>query len=118
MTNLKPAVLEALSALPACAAESFAREELFLPILVVSEESGSVLSQADGCPYLEECLLQLDVYAATRQEADSLAAQADEALTALGLRRIQQQDLYDQEAYAFQKSLRYRAVIHGDTLYQ
>ena len=76
------------------------------------------MAQADGEAYLEECLMAVDVYAATLEEAETLACRADAALDALGLRRTDTHDAYDEGAYAWRKSLRYRAVIPGDTLYQ
>ena len=118
MTDLKPALLTALSALPACAAVSFAREEIPLPVIVIADESGGVLAQADGTPVLEEYLFAVNVYAASPEAAESLAIQADAALTALGLRCTQRQGLYDEEAYAWRKYLRYRAVLKGDAIYQ
>ena len=68
MTDLKPALLDALKDVPAACATAFARQ--------------------------------------------------DAALTALGLRRVFAQDLYDDIAYAWRKSMRYRCVMQGDRLYQ
>ena len=118
MIDLKPAMLSALSALPACTAAAFAREEMPLPAITVSQEGGGVTARADGEAYLEECLMAVDVYAATPEEAEILAARADAALAALGLSRTETRDEYDETAYAWRKSQRFRAVIHGDTLYQ
>ena len=118
MKNLKNEMLLALSALPACTAEAFAREELPLPIIVIGEESGRVLAQADGEPYLEEYVMAVDVYAFSRAELDALAIQVDQALSALGFFRIYQQDRYEEDAFALRKALRYRGVIGGDRIYQ
>ena len=118
MIDLKPAMLNALSALPACTAAAFAREEASLPVITVSQEGGEVTARADGEAYLEEYTMAVDVYAAAPEEAEALAIRADAALSALGLRRADTRDEYDEGAYAWRKTLRYRAVIHGDTLYQ
>ena len=118
MTDWKPTLLSALSNLPACAAPSFAREEIPLPVIVVADESGGVLAQADGAPLLEEYLFAVNVYGRSPRETEDLAEGADAALTALGLRCVQRQDLYDEEAYAWRKYLRYRAVLKGDLIYQ
>ena len=118
MIDLKPTLLGALSALPACTASAFAREEMPLPIITVSDESGGVAAQVDGNAYLEEYLFAVNVYAADPEALSALASQADGALSALGLRRVFQQDLYDERAYAWRKYLRYRALLQGDTIYQ
>ncbi|MBR1585724.1 MAG: hypothetical protein IJ662_09310 [Clostridia bacterium] len=118
MNDLKPAVLSALSSLPACAVLSFAREEQPLPIITVNDESVSVYAQADGLPYLEEHVLSLRVYAAAQQEVEALAQAADAAMTALGLRLTLTQDAFDETAYAWCRQLRYRCLTHQDSIYQ
>ena len=118
MTDLKAAVLSSLAHVPACTALSFAREEPPLPIITVAEESASVAAQADAMPYLTEHVLRIDVYAATQAETETLFHQADEALTALGLKLTQAQDLYDDPAYAWRKSARYRCLEAGGIIYQ
>ncbi len=118
MIDLKPAMLSALSALPACTALAFAREDPSLPIIVIGDESGRVAAQADGEPYLEEYTAAVNVYAADASTLESLTRQADAALTALGLRRVHQQDFFDDTAWACRKYLRYRALLQGGTIYQ
>ncbi|MBQ9263738.1 MAG: hypothetical protein IJ189_05945 [Clostridia bacterium] len=118
MTDLKPTVLTALNALPACTALAFAREEQSLPIITVADENISIFAQADGTPYLEEHILRIDIYTAAQSEASSLAGQTDAALTALGLRLTASQESFDEAAYAWRRQLRYRALIHQDTIYQ
>lgn len=118
MTDLKPFALSALSALPACTRAAFAREELPLPIITVGDYSGRVLHQADGKTYQEEYVLAVDVYAAGQTERETLCMQADQALEQAGFRRIYQMDFYDETAYAWRKSLRYRTVLQSGKLYQ
>lgn len=118
MIDLKPAMLNALASLPACTADVFAREEVALPVVTVGDESARVLEQAGGQAYLEEYVAAVDLYAGDRGTMESLLLQTDEALTVLGMRRVYQQDLYDEAAYAFRKRLRYRAVLRGETIYQ
>ena len=52
------------------------------------------------------------------QDYDAAACQADECLAALGLRRIFQQDFFDEQAYAWRKLLRYRCLVQGENIYQ
>lgn len=118
MIDLKPAMLSALAHLPACTTAVFPREEIPLPFITIADESGQVEAQADGEIYLEEYIAAVDVYAREREEMEALAQRADAALSHLGMRRIWQQDLYDEDAYAFRKRLRYRAILQGDTIYQ
>ncbi len=118
MTDLTPTLLSALSSLPACTAASFAREEKPLPIITVAEESASEFARADGAPYLEECVFTADVYAASREEMLSLAQQANAALSALGLRLTGTGEAFDDAAYAWRKTLRYRCLVHRQTIYQ
>ena len=118
MTDLKPTLLSALSSLPACTAVAFAQEDFPLPIIVIGDESGRVTAQADSAPYLEESIFAVNVYAADSASLETLCRQADAALTALGLRRIHQQDFFDETAWAYRKYLRYRALLQGDTIYQ
>lgn len=118
MTDLKPAVIEALARLEAHVTASFPRADVPLPVIVVAEESGRVTAQADGLPYLEETALGVDVYAKSPEQKEALTGQVDAALTNLGLRRTLSQDLYDETAYAWRKRLRYRALLQGETIYQ
>ena len=118
MMDWKPVLLEALQGLNARVAAVFPRADLALPLVIVADEDGSVAAQADGRPYLEEYRLAADVYAETQAETEALACQVDAALSALGLRRTLQQDLYDESAHAWRKRLRYRALLRGDTVYQ
>ncbi len=118
MIDLKPAMLSALSGVPACTAAAFAHEEFPLPIVVIGDEAGAVFAQADGEPYLDEYQAAVNIYAADPASLETLSQQTDAALTALGLRRTHQQDLFDEAAYACRKYLRYRALLQGDTIYQ
>ena len=118
MTDMKSAMLLALKNLPACTAAAFAREEMPLPIITVSDDAGRVLSQADGESYLEEYIAAVDIYAPSQEELEILTHQTNQALSQLGLRRIAQQDFYDEIAYAWRKHLRYRCVLQGDIIYQ
>ena len=118
MADLKPAILQALSALPAAVTTAHPGREYALPLITVAEDGCAVSEQADGWPYLEEYACSVHIYAGNPQTLESLTAQTDAALTTLGLRRVFRQDLFDEEAYAWHKALRYRAVLHADTLYQ
>ena len=118
MTDLKPALLTALAGLPACTRAAFAREEPEMPIIVVGDYGGRVIGQADGSAYQEEYVMAVDVYAADQEVLESLCRQADAALDAAGLRRVYETDFYDETAYAWRKSLRYRAVLQSGRLYQ
>lgn len=118
MTDMKPAMLSALAHLPACCALSFAEEEMALPIIVIGDELRRVHARADGQDYLEEYVANVDVYAAATEELESLCQDADAALSALGLMRQAAYDLYDDQAWAYRKHMRYRALIQGDTIYQ
>ncbi len=118
MIDLKPFILQALKDVPAIAKTVYAREEVPLPVITVGDESYRVLSQADGLPYLEEYVAAVDIYGKTREETEALLQKTEEALAFLGFRRVYQQDLYDEEACAFRKCLRYRGVLCGHTVYQ
>ena len=107
MTDLKPALLDALKDVPAACATAFARQDPALPLIVAGDYQHRVLAQADGEPYQTEYIAAVDVSAAARDEME-----------ALGLRRVFAQDLYDEIAYAWRKSMRYRCVMQGDRLYQ
>lgn len=116
--NMKKAILQTLSHLPACTAAAFAGEEMQLPILVIADDMSRVHAQADGQPYLLEYVAAVDVYAADSAQLEGLCSQADQALSALGMRRIANQDLFDQQAWAYRKHMRYRALLQGDWIYQ
>jgi len=118
MTDLKPAMLSALAHLPACCALSFAKEEMALPIIVIGDEMNRVYARADGQDYQQEYVASVDVYAADTEKLESLCQDADAALAALGFRRLAAQDFYDDQAWAWRKHMRYRALIQGDTIYQ
>ena len=118
MINLKPTLLHALSSLPSVVVAAFPIQEYALPVITVADERGGVSAQADGQDYLEEYIFVLNVYAASMEEMEALSCQADECLAALGLRRIFQQDFFDEQAYAWRKLLRYRCLVQGENIYQ
>lgn len=118
MIDMKAAMLQALENLPACTAESYAREEMSLPIIVVQDAERAVLARVDGKPYLESYQAQVDVYAASPQEADTLAQEADAALWALGLMREGYAGGHDEKAYAYHVKMIYKAVLCGEWIYQ
>ena len=118
MIDMKQAMLSALSSLPACTAESWEREEKPLPIVVVQDGERSVLARADGLPYLESYRARVDVYAASLSQADSLAAQADAVLHALGLTRESYAPDHQEDAWAYHTTMVYKAVLCGQWIYQ
>ncbi len=117
MTDLKAEILSLLSALPVHAAAANPAEELPLPSLTVSLEGASVFARAGGAPYLEEGVYSVTLMAADRAALETLAASADAVLTGAGFRLEGCRDEYNETARAHQKSLSYRAVFHGNTLY-
>ena len=118
MTDLTGFVVSALNSLPACARRAFAQEETPLPVITVSDENASVFAQADGEPYLEEHAVVLRVYAAEAEQAAFLAAWADAALTALGFRLTGSQEAFSETPFAWERTLRFRCLIHQDLIYQ
>lgn len=118
MIDLKSTLLSALAPLEAHVTASFPQADIPLPVITVADEAGGVLAQADGLPCLDEYLMAVNIYAAGADEAEALARQADSLLTALGLRCRHRQDFYDEEARAYRKYLRYRAVLKQDLIYQ
>ncbi len=117
MTDLTAALLTALSPLSARVSVAFDRVEKSLPVVTVSDENASVYAQADGLPYLEEHHAEICAFAAGREEAIALAQAADAALTALGLRLISAAEAFDEEMFAWRKTLRYRCLLHQNTIY-
>lgn len=118
MIDLKPALLTALSALPACTREAYAAEDLPLPLIVISDSERRVAARADGQDYLEEYTAAADVYAKTRQDGESLSRDTDTALTGLGLKRISFTEEFDEAPYAFHFRMLFRTIVRGETLYQ
>lgn len=118
MTDLTAAILTALEDVPACSVRAFEKEEQSLPVIAVSDENVSVFARADGAPYLEEHTVSLHVYAADSETLSSLSALADAAMTALGLMLTGAQGSFNETIYAWEKTLRYRCLIHQDTIYQ
>lgn len=117
MTDLKAEILSLLSSLPVHAAAANPEEDLPLPSLTVSLEGASVFARADGAPYLEESVYGITLLAAERTALETLSASADAALTGAGFRLEGCRDEFNETARAHQKSLSYRAVFHGNTLY-
>lgn len=118
MIDMKQAMLSALDGLPACTAESYEREELSLPLIVVQDAECSTLARVDGKPYLEQYRGQVDVYAHSAADADALAARADAALWALGLSREGYQEGHADAPFAYHRRMMYKAVLCGEWIYQ
>ena len=81
-----------------------------LPCAVLYQSGDSVAARADNQPHLSEVEYTVEFWAGTPAQTHSLSAQADAALTALGLRRTGCTDLYDEAARAHRRVLRYRAL--------
>ena len=118
MIDLKPAVLAALSALPACTREAYEAGKTPLPLVVISDAERKVVSRADGADYLEEYQIAADVYALSAGGAETLCQSTDAALCALGLKRVSMTAEFDEAPYAFHDRMLYRALLRGETLYQ
>ena len=118
MTDLKPAIMAALSTLPACTREAWAAGEMPLPLIVISDEERRVTARADGEDYLEEYTAAIDVYADSAQTAETLCRSADAALNALGLKRVSTTAGFDETVYGYHNRMLFRALVRGELLYQ
>lgn len=74
------------------------------------EASNREHARADGRAYLTEQVYEVDVWAATNEEAVAIMEKVDGALTGAGYARAQAIDLFDEKARFYRKSLRYRIL--------
>lgn len=85
------------------------------PCILLSESSNEVHAQSDGAPHLHEVEYTLEIYSPSLAQTHTLAAGADEKLSSLGFRRVYCCDLFDDDARAHRRVMRYRALCdnHG-----
>lgn len=114
MPDLLPDACAALLPVLAHIHLHFPRRLAVFPCGVLLESDNRVHAQADGIPYLHEVELTLEIWARSPGETHALSLRCDERLTALGLRRTGTTELYDPDAQAHRRVLRYRALCGPD----
>ncbi len=96
MVDIKPWIAAILKDL-APVELSFARIGQKLPVICLTETGGSAEAVLNGQERISRIVVQLDLYARTAQETETLALQVSARLTAAGLRRSFSQLLTDGE---------------------
>lgn len=96
MIDIKPILAEKLGDL-APVGLSFGRVGRRLPALILTETENSARIVLNGRERVSRIAVQIDVYAQTARETETLAAAVSERLTALGLRRSLSQLLTNEE---------------------
>lgn len=94
MVDIKPFLAEKLSDLAAVGL-SFGRVGRRLPALILTETGNSAAVVVDGRERVSRITVQVDLYAASAEEAETLAASVSLRLTEAGLRRSFSQLLTD-----------------------
>lgn len=90
-----------------------------LPAVSWRESANRELAQADGREHLAELEYAVDVWSASPAVNAELAAKIDAALTAVRLRRIYSEDLYEAATGCHHRALRYRCVAdRAGNIYQ
>ena len=86
------------------------------PCLIFFESGNTVHARADSAPYLHEIEYTLEIYALSPTVSHALSAAVDEKLRALGLLRTYCCDLFDEDARAHHRVMRYRALCDHNAI--
>ena len=86
------------------------------PCLIYFESGNDVHARADGMPYLHEIEFTVEIYALSPEITHALSAAADEKLRAMGLNRTYCCDLFDDDARAHRRVMRYRALCDNNSI--
>lgn len=97
MIDIKPYAAEKLRDIAAVEL-SFYDGLRTLPVIIMTETGGSAAEIIGNAERVSSYILQLDVYAETMSQAEELAAQVSEAMTAAGFRRTFSESFYDESA--------------------
>lgn len=116
MPDLSPAILAALQSVHTLVYYQHPGVLTQFPCLIFFESGNDVFARADASPHLYEIEFTLEIYALTPEVAHALSASADEKMQALGLSRTYCCDLFDDDARAHRRVLRYRALCDQNHL--
>ena len=86
------------------------------PCMIYFESGNDVHARADGQPFLHEIEFTLEIYALTPEITHALSAAADEKLRETGLSRTYCCDLFDDDARAHRRMMRYRALCDNSSI--
>ena len=118
MQTLIPEVLKKLQATNYSVTYAYPAKGINLPTISFYEISNHEAKMADGQEYASEIEYQIDLWALTPETTMAMALAVDEQLSALRLKRAFATDLYEVETCTHHKTMRYRALLVGDKIYQ
>lgn len=118
MQTLQPEVYAALQATTYSISYQYPASGATLPCISFYEINNRESAQADGAEYLTEVEYMIDCWATTPEETATMGAAVDTQLATLRLKRVFAYDLYEPETAIHHKTMRYRALIQGNTIYQ
>lgn len=118
MDSLQPEVFAALTLTGYAVAYFYPTEGMALPCISFYEANNHEYRQAGGNEYQTEVEYVVDIWAATPEATFTMAAAVDTRLAALRLKRQFAGDLFEPDTGIHHKSMRYRATIIGNTIYQ
>lgn len=118
MQTLQPEVYAALQSTGHSISYHYPASGASLPCISFYEINNREASQADGLEYLTEVEYMVDCWAITPEETATMGAEVDAQMSALRLKRVFAYDLFEPDTGIHHKTMRYRALIQGNTIYQ
>lgn len=112
MINVKDQVYQALSSVAENVTDIYPQDWETMPAIQYSEEANVLYEKTDETERMSYLRYRVDIWDNKSTTATSLAV--DEAMTSLGLNRIECQDVAD-PSYRRHKQMRYEGVIDNDT---
>jgi hypothetical protein len=118
MNTLQSEVYTGLIATGYSVSYAYPQDGVSLPCISFYEALNREHAQADGEEYETEVEYVIDCWGATPEVTATMGAAVHTELAKLRLKRTFSHDLYETETQIHHKSMRYRALIIGDTIYQ
>lgn len=89
-----------------------------VPLVAYRETGNRDHSRADGKEHLTELEYTVDIWSTSAEEAHTIAANIDDALSEVGFRRTQAQTLFEERTRYVHRMARYRALADSQRIYQ
>lgn len=116
MINVKDQVYSALATVCSNVSDVYPQDWETMPAIQYTEESNTVYTKTDGAEQLSYLRYRIDVW--NTGSTTQLSLDVDAALSALGLTRVECQDVSD-PSFRRHKSMRYEGIIDNtnETVY-
>ena len=112
MINIKSEIYNAIKSISENVSDGYPKDFAIFPAIQYAEELNSTYEFTDGAEQKTEIRFRIDIW--NNRSTSDIALQIDNAITALGLKRIYCQDIDEATGYKH-KQMRYAGIIDVKT---